>query len=129
MKIRNAKDTPLSSNPGTLPNVSGALFGYFRKMIAVKLTKSTDNFDAKEVVADTEAEFMGVKQPFTYRQLLMKPEGQRGWKWFMIHSTPDFVLELDDEFTIDGLEYRVMRQGQYNEYGYVSYEVVEDYQA
>ncbi len=133
MRITNGKDRKLSANPGTLPEMSGALMSYFQKMRAKRLIHRTANFEAvkEETEENIDLNFMGVKQPFTPRQLAIKPEGMRAWKWFTIHSTPDFILEPNDEFILGDVEtvvFTVMEIGDFREYGYMRYEVIEDYQ-
>ena len=72
---------------------------------------------------------MGFIQPFGPRELKIKPEGERAWNWQMLHTTPDVALKDDEEFTIKGLRYRVMSERNFSDYGYIAYELVQDYVA
>lgn len=123
--IRNAKDVLLSSNSGTLPNMESTLLNYFQKLTFTTITKTTVNFEVVET--ETSVSFMGVRQPFSPQMLLMKPEGERSWKWEMIHSTPDLVLVVDDRITFGSVKYRVMQRLDYTEYGYLEYHIIADY--
>lgn len=123
--ISNASDRSLSSNPGTLPNVSEALFSYFQRLTFTAIVKTIVNFQVLETKIGTS--FMGVRQPFTPQQLSLKPEGQRAWKWETIHATPELILSPDDVISFDGNPYRVMRKSDFKEYGYVLYEICQDY--
>lgn len=125
MGLRNAKDTLLGSNPGTLPDVSDALLGWFQKMRFVKIAKSVVNFKVVELA--TPFETMGVRQPFTAQQLMMKPEGQRKWLWQTMHALPDTVLRPDDVIVFGDIPYRVMEKLNWTEYGFVEYHIVQAY--
>jgi hypothetical protein len=123
--IRNASSIPLSANPGTLPDVSGALADWFQPLTFTQIVKTVVNYQAVET--ETSTTFMGVRQPFSAQQLLMRPEGQRKWKWETIHAYPDLTLDVDDIITFSGVKYRVMQKSNWAEYGYVEYAIVEDY--
>ena len=125
MPISNAKDRPLLSNTGTLPDVSGALMDYFQEMDFTQITKTTDNFQVVET--PTTITTQGVIQPFNIQQLMVKPPGERGWKWFMLHTLTGFTLQIDDVVTYLEVQYRVMGKGDYSLYGYREYHLVQDY--
>lgn len=123
--ITNAKDRTLAQSTGTLPDVSGALLDWFQPMTLIRIVKTVVNFQVVET--PTSADGRGVIQPFSARMLSMKPEGQRAWKWWMLHCLPGLVLEPDEVFTYLGQNYRVKGQNDFAIYGYVQYEVIEDY--
>lgn len=124
-KIQNGKNTPLNANSGTVPNVSGAMLDWFQPMIFETVVKTVEGF---QVVEDgTEISFQGVWQPFTDRQLQMKPEGQRSWSWFWVHADPSLILKNDEVIKYLGVQYRVMAQKDYRLYGYVEYHLVQDF--
>lgn len=70
----------------------------------------------------------GVRQTYTPKQLEMKPEGQRTWKWSKLHTLPECKLKLDDIVEIRGVKYRVMDMEDQGEYGFISYDLKEDYE-
>jgi hypothetical protein len=72
--------------------------------------------------------FQGVIQPFTERQLSLKPEGERAWSWFWLHADPVVTLEIDDVVLFKGVQTRVMAKKDYALYGYVEYHLVQDWQ-
>lgn len=123
--ISNASSRLLTETSGTLPDVSGALLDYFQAMTFVRVGKVVDEFIVTET--PTDIDFQGVIQPFGARQLAMKPEGQRAWKWWMLHAQPGITLEPDEVVSYQGTQYRVRSQNDYGLYGYVSYELTEDY--
>lgn len=125
MPLQNAKDTLLSENPGTLPNMQGALLDWFQSMTFSVVTKTVIN--AQVVETKTQVSTKAVRQPFTSQQLLMKPEGQRHWKWETLHAFPDCVLVPDDIVIFAGGTYRVMQKRDWKEYGYVEYHICQGY--
>lgn len=125
MPISNAKDTPLGANSGTVPNVSGAMQGWFQPMQFTRVTKTVENFVVVET-AET-INFRGVWQPLSARQLSMKPEGQRSWKWFKVHAEIGTILVPDEVITYLGNQYRVEAHADFSLYGFVDYDLVEDF--
>lgn len=123
--ISNAKDRPLASNPGTLPDVSGGLLNWFQTLTFTKIVKTVVDFEVSE--ARTTFSAQGVRQPMSAQKLSMKPEGQRAWKWETIHATPDLVLAVDEVISFGTTDYRIMERLDYSPYGYVEYHVVEDF--
>lgn len=125
IQIKNANKIPLNQNPGTLPNMQGAMLDWFQILTFTQIKKVVENFNLIEKTYSTS--FQGVKQPFTAQELMMKPEGQRSWKWFTIHAFPDLVLTTDEIINFGGENYRVMQKSDFTEYGYVMYQICQDY--
>jgi hypothetical protein len=123
--IKNGKDTPINFQTGTVPDVSGALQDYFQPMTFTLVTKVTSAFQVIET--GNAISFRGTIQPFTARQLLLKPEGQRAWSWFWLHADPVLTLQVDDVVIWNGKQTRVMARKNYQLYGYVEYELVQDW--
>lgn len=123
--IRNAKDTPLNAQQGTIPDVGGALRNWFQYSVFGVVTKTTVNFQVVETVVDTP--FRGVVQPMTGRQLMIKPEGERSWNWITVHSDPVLDLKTDSIIIYLGTQFRVMAKKDFEIYGYVYYELVSDW--
>jgi hypothetical protein len=126
MPIKNGKNTLLNQNTGTLPDVSGAMRNWFQTMTFTTIVKDVVNFEVTEI--KTDITFQGVIQPFSKQDLQMKPEGQRAWRWYTLHTETQLELDPDEEVEYLGLTYRVKGKGIYNPYGYYEYELVEDYQ-
>ena len=117
---RNISDTAFG-----LPSVRSTVTGWFRPLVLGRVTKTVVDFEVKEVFRELRC--LGVIQPFGPNQLRMKPEGQRSWEWKMLHTQSEVHLENDERFKIAGVPYRVMSNQDYSEYGYRSYELVQDY--
>lgn len=125
MIFSNGKNTALNANTGGVPNVNDAMLEWFQPMTFGVVSTEVDNFQA--VQEKVSVSFQGVWQPFTDRQLQMKPEGQRSWSWWTCHADPSLVLDTDSIITYLGVQYRVLYQRDYRLYGYVEYHLVQDY--
>lgn len=123
--IQNGKNTPLNTNSGTVPNVNGAMLQWFQPMIFTVVTKIVVGGEVIET--GTPVNFRGVIQPLSNRDLLIKPEGERAWTWYMLHADPSLSLNVDDVVSYLGQQTRVMARKDYRLYGYVYYELIQDY--
>lgn len=123
--IKNAANTPLNENSGTLPDVSGAMLNWFQPMIFGIVSKVISGFQVVESMV--EINFMGVWQPLSGRQLMLKPEGQRAWSWWWLHSDPSLDLKVDDVVVYKSKQYRVMAKKNYSLYQYIEYHLVTDW--
>lgn len=123
--IGNAKNITLNQQAGTVPNVGGAMLNWFQPMIFMRVVKTNVGY---QVVEDgVNYSFRGVIQPFTDRQLVLKPEGQRAWTWLWLHSDPSLTLDVDEVVSYLGVQTRVMARKDYSLYGYVEYQLVQDW--
>ena len=123
--IKNAADTPLNQNSGTLPDVSGAMLNWFQNLTIQLLTKTVVNYKVEETYV--EVAFKGVTQVLNPDSLKLKPEGQRNWQWLQIHSEPSLNLNLDDIIIYNEMQCRVMAKNDYTSYGYIEYHIVQDF--
>lgn len=120
-----ACDLPVDATASILPSVSMTIRGWFRPLVLNFITRTNENMVEK--VAEQLFECQGVIQPFTATQLKLKPEGERAWKWKLLHTTPEVNLDNGQNFTIKGVPYRVMGKADWSDYGTNIYELVEDY--
>lgn len=123
--IFNASSRPINVRTGTVPDVSGALFDWFQPMVFTRVSKIVEGFQVVET--PTPINFRGVLQPFNTRQLVLKPEGERAWTWFTLHADPSLTLQVDDVVTYLGKQTRVASRKDFVLYGYVEYEIIQDY--
>lgn len=123
--IKNAANTPLNANSGTLPNVSSAMLNWFQPMTFGLVTKVVEGFQVVETMQ--EINFMGVWQPNEGRKLSIKPEGERAWNSWMLHADPSLDLKTDDVVIYLTKQYRVMAKKDYSLYGYNYFELITDF--
>ena len=124
--LANAANKPLFDKSGSVPDVSGALQDYYQPMVFTPVAKIVEGFQVAEV--GNPINFRGVIQVFSGRQLLLKPEGQRAWSWYDLHSDPVLLLNVDDVVVWKGVQLRVMyRASTLGLYGFANYHLVEDY--
>lgn len=123
--IARGMNRPKSVPSGTVPDVGTAMLDYFQPLQMTTITKGVLGFQAIETGVVTK--FRGVVQPFTGRQLLLKPEGQRAWNWMTLFSEPVLTLDVDDIMTFLGKDTRVMARKDFALYGYLVYELVQDW--
>jgi len=123
--IGNGRNTPLNVKTGTIPDVGGAMHDWYQPMVFSQVVKTTEAFQVVEV--KTVINFRGVIQPLSGRKLMLKPEGQRAWTWLWLHADPSLTLDVDDVVAYLGVQTRVMSQKDYRNYGYVEYELVQDW--
>lgn len=106
-----------------VPNMSEALMGWMQTMDVITVSKTVSNF----LLVETEDQrtIQAVRQPLSQTRLEIKPEGQRAWKWELLHTTENF--ELDDKVNFDGTQYRIMSKFRWAEYGFFEYEICQNY--
>lgn len=124
--IANGCNVPLNTKMGTVPDLSGSLKDWFQNISFIVIVKTVKGFEVVET--PTLVNFFGVIHPFTPKQLILKPEGQRAWSWFQLFAEPTLTLEVDDVVTYAGVQTRVMAKEDFNLYGYVSYHLVQDWE-
>lgn len=124
--ISSANTRSVSDTALALPSVQSTILGWFRPLV---LGVQTRRVVAGEVKYTTQRKnCRGVIQPFAPQELVIKPEGERSWDWKHLYTTPDVQLVNGQTFFIKGTPYRVMSTIDYSEYGYVGYELVQNYE-
>lgn len=123
--ITNGNDTLISENPGTLPFMGEVLLDWFQPLTIDLLTKTVVN--SKVVETATSIDFQGVWQPLDKKRIEMKPSGQWAWSWFLLHTDPSVSLAVDDVVIFQSVQYRVQASSDYSKYGYLEYELTQDW--
>lgn len=123
--IVSANTRSVSDAAVSLPTVHTTILGWFRPLVLGRVTKTIVEGEVKNAVSEQKCR--GVIQPFDDRKLRLKPEGERSWDWQMLHVTPDVKLANGEVFKIKGVPFRVMGQKNWSEYGYLTYELVQNY--
>jgi hypothetical protein len=124
-KISSAKDRKMSMVPTGLPDVSGAVQSFLQPAVIGVVTKKQVSGYTQEDVEWIYTQ--AVRQAFTAQQLLIRPEGERSWKWFTLHTLPEVCLHTDDLIIIHNVRMRIMEVLGYGEYGFNEYHAIEDY--
>jgi hypothetical protein len=125
LAIVNARDKKMSDVPTGLPDLSGAVqlflqpakLGLITKKQVDGYTQETINWVCTQVV----------RQAFTAQQLVLKPEGERAWKWYTLHTVADICLKVDDLIMLHGLRMRIMAKSDEAEYGFNEYQAIDDF--
>jgi hypothetical protein len=124
--IKNAKDMKLSETFSNLPDMSGPVSSFPQPLQWGKMIKTLVNGYVQEIVEWTSIQ--AVVQPLKAEALEMKPEGERAWKWYELYTLANVLMSTDDVVILHGIQYRIMDRSNLSEYGYMKYEVQEDYQ-
>ena len=125
--IVDGRSQGIQSAGNDLPDMSDALGNYLQDMSFTTAGKVVNGvFELLE--NQTVVPFKGAKQPYQPSKLELERIGERPWPWFMIHSLNSLPLSPDDVITIAGQNYRVMEILDYNEYSYLQYKIVSDFQ-
>jgi hypothetical protein len=119
-----ACNTLLSQNPGTLPDLSGAVTEYFQPMTFKRLVKTVVNFKNSE--AATVVNAFGIIWP-ARQGLSITQNGQRLWIEKELFCTPSLILNPDDIIIFQTVQYRVMGKTDYSQFGYITYQLNQDY--
>lgn len=123
--INSAASGPFSPGGAAVPNMSGTLSQWSQPLSIEVVAKQTIGFELHETA--TTVKFRGVFQPLDAAQLIQKPEGQRAWAWYWLHSDSSLRLNNDDVVIFNGARYRVMNVKDYSLYGYMDYHIVDDF--
>lgn len=109
-----------------LPNMANAVMAWMIPMTGVCIESYQDeNFETRE--RERKMDFRGVRAPLKAQQLEKKPEGQRAWRWEVLHATTEFNVRPNDVVILNCNRYRVDAKFDYAEYGYYEYHLVQDF--
>ncbi|MCK4782531.1 MAG: hypothetical protein KAV87_02190 [Desulfobacteraceae bacterium] len=111
---------------GPFPQVGGILPAWQKAMTLKKVTDTIVDFG--NVKTETDFEFQGVFEPMPAREIYLKPEGQRNWKWWSLWTKTGIEINNGD-IVVDfkSLRFRVMKKTDWAQAGYIKFDLVEDY--
>ena len=123
--ILQASKFRLSDLP-SMPQVDLGVDRFLSPLIIEKLQVSVvDGFAQKvPIVIKT----LGVIQPMKPQELLVKPEGQRAWRWYTLHCSVNVELKPNDRVRIRNMVYKVMDKLDYSRSSYLQYGLIEDFE-
>ena len=108
-----------------MPNMQTSIFGFEETLqfqIVNKQVVEGDLVESSKV--RPVLWFEGALQPLHPRELLVKPEGQRKFKWWTLIT--DMTLEVDTVIKDGrGIEFRVMTSNDWFEAGFHQYQLTE----
>jgi len=107
----------------SFPKMQQALRGLNSQVQFAILTKSVDDFEVKETQLDVQR-LAAVMVPMQTQKILIKPEGQRSWKWWEIYTTKQLNLDWLLQDT-QGKKYRIMGVSDWKQAGFYVYELTE----
>lgn len=107
----------------SFPQMNGVLWNWTDALQFNVVALTAENFQAVERLVAPIA-FDGCVVPLPTRQLLIKPEGERQWKWWTLYTEqelePDSILQ--DE---TGSYYRVVKKSNWSGADYFEYEITQ----
>lgn len=108
-----------------MPSMASTLAGFeetFQFQIVKKTVVDHDLVESSKVAPALW--FEGVLQPVPPQKLLVKPEGERKWKWWQLYT--DLELAVDTVIKDpEGILFRVMSITDWSQGDYFQYELVE----
>lgn len=110
-----------------MPQMNTTLIGWEVPLTLIKVVQNV--VEGELQTTETQINFKGVWQPLKDEALELKPDGQRSWSWYWIH-TQSGVLDLNtaDKFLFKGKRYKVMEKKDYGLNSFVEYQVILDYE-
>ena len=106
-----------------LPNMKKTLRGWTQWFSVTIRTQKLINH-----VLDWETSSARIKanlQPIPQTKIDKKVGEERTWKWWTLVIEIGQLLKSQDQIIIKEKKYKIMSVGDYNDYGFRSYEVVE----
>lgn len=125
MPLINANKLKIPQNVGGLPDVGAAVMALLQPVTVEIVIQQLVNGYYRPVknTVSTQASIQPLPQ-----ELAIKMEGERNWRWSLIHILPNVDLDNNDLITIFGAQYKVMKKENWAQYGYINYIVVEGFQ-
>lgn len=108
-----------------IPNLSNVIRRFEQSMQFQLVNKAVVDGDVVETSqAPVMLWFEGTVLPMHQRELVIKPEGQRKFKWWVLYTDLDLVVDsiIKDQ---SGLTYRVMSSTDWGQSNYFAYEIME----
>lgn len=109
-----------------MPNMSSTLNSWEIPMQLIKVTQTTSEGDVS--YNEQIFSFRGVLQPLKTEELLAKPEGQRSWNYYWIHTNSPLNFQTADKIIYQNTEYKITGVKDYTLNGFRELEVILDYQ-
>jgi hypothetical protein len=108
-----------------MPNLSNAVRRFENTIQFQIVTKNIVNMDVAEASkAPVVLWFEGTLLAMSPRELMIKPEAERAWRWWNLFTDLNLMNDsvIKDQ---DGATFRVMTKNDWGNAGYYAYEIVE----
>lgn len=122
--IENGKDNGFNTVSAGLPDVSVAVHAFLQQVIIQFV--QTQMIDGYSKDIRRQVRTMASVQPMD-EKLAIRKEGERSWRWSVVHMSPDPGLSTDDVFELLGTTYRIMQKMNWGQYGYTEFHCIEEY--
>lgn len=109
-----------------MPNMANTLNGWEVTLTLVKVKQTISEGDL--IPIENKYDFIGVIQPMQTEQLLTKPEGQRSWNYYWIHTKSNLPFQTADKIIFKNIKYKITGIKDYSLNGFKELEVILDYQ-
>jgi hypothetical protein len=111
-----------------IPNVDDIVKSWAIPMKAVILQRTMK--DGILEIVKKPINFTGVPlQPITEQKLLLKPEGERAWRYYTLYCTYNF--KVGDCILLNKKEYEIREKNDWNaqgHYKFYKYDLIENYE-
>lgn len=107
----------------SFPDVSEALNGLTVRLTLEAQAPTIVDFEVVDA-GSGPVPFDGVLEPFRPQRLMVKPEGQRDWRWWTLWTVMDIptgAIVIDP----DGVRFKVVSRTPWYGAGYFEYELTE----
>ena len=111
----------------TFPNMRSAAMAWAKPTVVFITAKRQQDFKTVETYFEKRINLFRVP---TGQQIEMKKEGQRRWNTETIYADADIDLKVDDIIFFDHKDsekFRVKTKTDWNQFGFVEYQVISDY--
>jgi hypothetical protein len=108
-----------------MPNMASTITGFEDTMQFTIVVKETVDHELDESSkTPVILWFEGNVQPMSPRKLMIKPEGQRKFKWWELFTDLEMAVDtiIKDR---NGLQYRVMASSDWSQAGFYQYQLIE----
>ena len=127
--IQDGAKRALFTSAPTMPSLADGIQDWGSPIQFIRILKNEVDFQITESVQQgfTRLKLIvnGIIVPLTPRQLAIKPEGQRAWKWLSLKTTADVTMQPDDETVYEGMHFRVMGEAVWRNNGIVEYHLLQ----
>lgn len=122
--LQNASVFRLCDLP-SMPDNSHSVMRFLSPLVFEKIQTTNINGLAQKVPIFIKT--LGSIQPLSGRALVVKPEGERSWKWYQIHTLTNVDLKNNDRIKIQKVLYKVMSKFDYSRSGYLEFHCITDF--